>query len=108
MCVELQSTLDVDDALIARVQKRRHWYLIPDNSYPSLEAYIDATYATLAAYVRVYQAEVAAAEAAHRKPRRAELKAERASAPSPTPERAQPARASKQTRSALSRLGRCF
>ena len=83
---------------MARVHKMRRWYLHPSAIYPSLEAYIDATYATLAAYVRVYQAEVAAAEAAHRKPRRAELKAERASAPSPTPERAQPARASKRAR----------
>ena len=44
--------------------------------------------------VRAYQAEVAAAEAAHRKRRRAELKAERAT--EPVPERAQPARASKR------------
>jgi hypothetical protein len=47
--------------------------------------------------VRTYQAEVAAAKAAHRKRRRAELKAERAAEPSP-PERAQPTRASKRAR----------
>jgi hypothetical protein len=65
----------VDDALMARVLKRRGWYLIPDDSYPSLQAYIDVSYEPLAAEVRVYQAEVAAAEAAHHKRRRAALKA---------------------------------
>ncbi len=98
MCVEVQGILDnVDDALMTRVLKRRGWYLVPNAStYPTLEAYIDASYAALAADVCAYQAEVAAAEAAHRKRRRAELKAERANAP--VPERAQPARASKRAR----------
>jgi hypothetical protein len=57
----------------------------------------DASYAALAADVRAYKAEVAAAEAAHRKRRRAELKAERAAEP-PAPARAQPPRASKRAR----------
>ncbi len=52
--------------------------------------------AALAADVRAYQAEVTAAEAAHHKRRREELKAERTVAP--TPARVQPARASKRTR----------
>jgi hypothetical protein len=98
MCVEVQGILDsVDDALMTRVLRRRCWHLVPDASYPTLEAYIDASYAALAADVRAYQAEVAAAEAAHRKRRRAELKAERAAEPQ-APERAQPTRASKRAR----------
>jgi hypothetical protein len=98
MCVEVQGILnDVDDALMTRVLRRRSWYLVPDASYPSLQAYIDASYATLAADVRAYKAEVAATEAAHRKRRRAEVKAERAAEP-PAPERAQPTRASKRSR----------
>jgi hypothetical protein len=48
--------------------------------------------------VRAYQAEVAAAEAAHSKRRRAELKAERAAEPPSAPERAQPTRLSKRAR----------
>jgi hypothetical protein len=54
MCVlEVLCILDgVDDALMARVLKRRGWYLVPDDSYPSLQAYIDASYAALAADVR--------------------------------------------------------
>jgi hypothetical protein len=66
--------LRVDDALMARV------------IYPSLEAYIDASRAALIADVHAYQAEVTAAEAAHRKRRRdrkrqrKELKADRAEA----------------------------
>jgi hypothetical protein len=47
--------------------------------------------------VPAYKAEVAAAEATHRKRRRAELKAERAAEP-PAPKRAQPTRASKRAR----------
>jgi hypothetical protein len=98
MCVEVQGILDdVNDALMTRVLRRRGWYLVPDASYPSLQAYIDASYAALAADVRAYKAEVAATEAAHRKRRRAELKAERAAEP-PAPERAQPTRASKRAR----------
>jgi hypothetical protein len=98
MCVEVQGILDdVDDALMTRVLRRLGWYLVPDASYPSLQAYIDASYAALAADVRAYQAEAAAAEAAHRKRRRAELKAERAAEP-PAPERAQPTHASKRSR----------
>jgi hypothetical protein len=54
----LQRTLDVDDALMKRVLRRRGWYLVPDASYPSLQAYIDATHAALVADVRKYQAEV--------------------------------------------------
>jgi hypothetical protein len=83
---------------MVRVYARHYWYLLPDNSYASLEAYIDAMRAALAADVRTYQAEVAAAEAAHRKRRREALKAERAAAAAPAPERAPPARASKRTR----------
>jgi hypothetical protein len=83
MCVEVERELDVPDWLMARVHKRRFWYLHPSAIYPSLEAYIDATRAALVADVRVYQAEVAAAEAAHCKRCREELKAERAAAPAP-------------------------
>ena len=101
MCVEVEGILDgVDDALMTRVLRRRGWYLVPDASYPSLQAYIDASYAALAADVRAYQAEVAAAQAAERKRRRAELKAERAAEPpsSSAPERAQSTRAGKRAR----------
>ena len=99
MCVEVEGILDgVDDALMTRVLRRRGWYLVPNvSTYPTLQAYIDASYAALAADVRAYQAEVAAAEAAHRKRRRAELTAERAAEP-PAPARAQPTRASKRAR----------
>jgi hypothetical protein len=90
--------IGVSDWMMARVHARRNWYLLPDNSYESLEAYIDATRAALVADVRAYQAEVAAFESAHRKRRREALKAECAAAASPVPERAQPARASKRTR----------
>jgi hypothetical protein len=76
----------VPDWLMVRVHSRRSWYLHPSAIYPSLEAYIDATRAALDADVRAYQAEVGAAEAAHRKRRREALKAERAVAP-PVPER---------------------
>ena len=93
----LQRTLGVDDAVMKRVLRRYNWYLDPDTSYPTLQAYIDATHAALTADVSAYQAEVAAAEAAHRKRRRAELKAERAAEP-PAPERAQPTYASKRAR----------
>jgi hypothetical protein len=96
MCVELERELGVPDWLMARVHKRRLWYLHPSAIYPSLEAYVAATRAALFADVRAFQAEVAAAEAAHRKRRREALKAERAPEP-PAPARAQPARASKRT-----------
>jgi hypothetical protein len=97
MCVKLEHELGVPDSLMARVHARRNWYLLPNNSYERLEAYIDATRgAALVADVRVYQAEVAAAKAAHRKRRSEELKAERAAEP-PVLARAQPARASKRT-----------
>ena len=97
MCANLEDTFDMDDTLMSRIHKRRGWYLVPDASiYTTLEAYIDASYAAMRADVRAYQAEVAAAEAAHRKRRRAELKAERAT--EPVPERAQPVRASKRAR----------
>jgi hypothetical protein len=95
-CVELERELGVPDWLMARVHKMRRWYLHPSAIYPSLEAYIDVTHASLVADVRAYQAEVAAAKAAH-KPRREELKAESPVEP-PAPARAQPARASKRTR----------
>ena len=99
MCVEVEGILDdVDDALMTRVLRRRGWYLVPNvSTYPSLQVYIDASYAALAADVRAYKAEVAAAEAAHRKRRRTELQAERAAEP-PAPERAQPTRASMRAR----------
>ena len=99
MCVEVEGILDdVDDALMTRVLRRRGWYLVPNvSTYPNLQAYIDASYAALVADVCAYKAEVAAAGAAHRKRRRAELKAERAAEP-PAPERAQPTRASKRAR----------
>ena len=100
MCVEVEGILDgVDHALMTRVPWRRGWYLFPDvSTYPSLQVYIDASYAALAADVRAYQAEVAAAQAAERKRRRAELKAERAAEPSSAPERAQSTRAAKRAR----------
>jgi hypothetical protein len=89
---------DVDDALMTRVLRRRGWYLVPDvSTYPTLQAYIDASYAAFAADVRAYKAEDAAAEAAQRKRRRAELKAERAAEP-PATECAQPTHASKRAR----------
>ena len=94
----IQRTLGVDDAVMKRVLRRNNWYLDPDTCYPTLQAYIDATGASLVADVRAYQAEVAAAEAAHRKRRREALKADRAAAAPPVPERAQPARASKRAR----------
>ena len=94
MCVEIESALDVPDWLMARVDARRRWYLTPDDSFASLDAYIDATYAAFNADVRACQAEVADEEAACRKRSRAELKAERAAN---TP-RAQPARSSMRAR----------
>jgi hypothetical protein len=98
MYTALQSTLDVDDALMKSVLRRYRWYLVPDASYPSLQAYIDATNAALVTDVRTYQAEVATAEAAHCKRRRAALKTKRAADAPPAPERAQPTRASKRAR----------
>jgi hypothetical protein len=69
-----------------RVHARRFWYLHPSAIHPTLEAYIDATRAALAADVRVYLAEVAAGEAARRRRGRAarapaELRAERDAGP---------------------------
>ena len=96
VCIEVGRARGVPDWLMARVHGRSNWYLLPDNSYESLEANIDATRAALVADVRAYQAEVAAAEAVHRKCRREALKAERAAAEPPAPERAQPPRASKR------------
>jgi hypothetical protein len=100
MCVEVEGILDgVDDVLMTRVLRRRGWYLVLNvSTYPTLQAYIDASYAALAADVRAYQAEVAAAKAAKRKRRRAELKAERAAEPPSAPERAQSTRAAKRAR----------
>jgi hypothetical protein len=66
-----------------RVQARCNWYLLPNNSYASLETYIHVTRAALTADMSVYQAEVAADEAAHSKRLLAELKAERAAKPMP-------------------------
>ena len=100
MCVEVEGILDgVDDALMTRVLRRRGRYLIPNlSTYPTLQAYISASYAALAADVRAYQAEVAAAQAAERKRRRAELKAERAAEPPSAPERVKPPREAKRAR----------
>ncbi len=95
LCAEVERELGVPDWLVARVHKRRPCYLHPSILYPTLEAYIDAARDVLVADVRVYQPEVAAAEAAHRKRRREALKAERSAAP-PAPARAQPPRASKR------------
>jgi hypothetical protein len=98
MCMEIERELQVPEGVMWCVHARRNWYLLPDNSYESLEANIDATRAALVADVHAYQAEVAAFEAAHSKRRSEALKAERAAAAPPVPERAQPARASKRTR----------
>jgi hypothetical protein len=78
----------------------RDVYLTPDDSYASLEAYIDATHTVLAADLSIYLAEVAAEEAEGRKRRRAELKAESAAAAAaePTPARAYAPRACKRAR----------
>ena len=99
VCIEVGRARGVPDWLMARVHGRRNWYLIPSvSTYPTIGDYIDATRAALDADVPAYQAEVAAAEDAHRERRREALKAERAAAAPPVPERAQPARASKRTR----------
>ena len=84
MCRALCEELDVPDWLMARVYARRRWYLIPDVAYWSVEEYIGASRAGLAADVRAYQLEVA---------RVAERKARRTAA---TPARVQPARAGKK------------
>ena len=63
---------------------RRRWYLIPYVAYWSVEEYIDASRAGLAADVRAYQLEVARVD---------ERKARRAAT---TPARVQPARAGKK------------
>ena len=84
---------------LAHVHRSRDWYLTPNvSAHPTVAAYIDATRAALDADVRAYQAEVAASEVAHRQRRREALKAERAAAAPPAPERAQPPRASKRAR----------
>jgi hypothetical protein len=80
LCVEVERELGVPDWLVKRVHKRRLCYIHPSIMYPTLEAYIDAMRDVLVADVRVYQAEVAAFEAADRKRRREALKAERAAA----------------------------
>ena len=97
MCVEIEREFRVPEGVMRRVHARRNWYILPDNSYESLEAYIDATRAALVADLHAYQAEVAAFEAAHRKRRREALRAERAAEP-PAPARAQPPRAFKCAR----------
>ena len=84
---------------LAHVHRSRDWYLTPNvSAHPTLAAYIDATRAALDADVPAYQAKDAAFEAAHRQRRREALKAERAAAAPPTPERAQPPRAAKRAR----------
>jgi hypothetical protein len=100
LCVEVERYLGVPDWLMVRVHKRHFWYLHPSIMYPSLEAYIDATNAALVVDVCMYQAEVAAAEAAYSKRRREALKAERAAAP-PAPVRAQPPHASERARGSV-------
>jgi hypothetical protein len=89
MCAELEEHPSFPDGVMRRVHERRNWYLAPDDSYASLETYIDATCAALTADVRGYLAEEAAEEAARRKRRRAELKAERAAEPTPARAHAQ-------------------
>jgi hypothetical protein len=96
MCVELEQEFRVPDGVMLRVHARHFWYLHPSTIYPSLEAYINATRAALTADVRVYLAEIAAEEAARRKRRRTELKAQRAA--EPTPARAHAPRVCKRTR----------
>jgi hypothetical protein len=99
VCIEVGRERCVPDWLIARVHGRRNWYLIPNvSTYPTIADYIYATRAALDTDVRAYQAEDAAFEAAHRKRRREALKAERAAAVPPAPERAQPPRESKRAR----------
>jgi hypothetical protein len=89
----------VPDWLLVRVHSRSNWYLVPNvSTYPTIADYIDATRAALDADVLAYQAEVATAENAQSKRRREALKAERAAAAPPAPERAQPTRASKRAR----------
>jgi hypothetical protein len=98
MCIEIEREFRVPEGVMRRVHARRNWYLLPDNSYECLEAYIDATRAALVADLHAYQAEVAASEAAHSKRHREALKVERASAEPPAPARAQPPRAFKCAR----------
>ena len=43
MCIEVERELRVPEGVMRRVHARLNWYLLPDNSYKSLEAYIDAT-----------------------------------------------------------------
>jgi hypothetical protein len=52
-CVELEQHLRLPDGVMRRVHERRNWYLTPDDSHASLEAYIDATHAALTADVRL-------------------------------------------------------
>jgi hypothetical protein len=78
---EIGRELGVDDAFMARVHRRHPYYPIHASIlFPTLAAYIDATRDIYIANVRACQAEDAAFEAAHRKPRREALKAERAAA----------------------------
>ena len=83
MLVEIESAYDVPPWLMARVDARRRWYLAPDDSFDSVDAYIDATYAAFKADVPVCRAEAAAEEAARRKRRRLELAAETAASAPP-------------------------
>ena len=83
MLVEIESAYDVPAWLMARVDGRRRWYLTPDDSFDSVDAYIDATYAAFKADVPVCRAEAAAEEAARRKRRRLELAAEAAASAPP-------------------------
>ena len=81
MLVEIESAYDVPAWLMARVDARRRWYLAPDDSFDSVDAYTDATYAAFKADVHVCRVEADAEEAARRKRRRLELAAEAAANP---------------------------
>jgi hypothetical protein len=52
ICIEVERKLGVPDWLMARIHARRNWYLLLDNSYESLEAYIDATSGFLPTTIR--------------------------------------------------------
>ena len=81
MLVEIESAYDVPAWLMARVDARRRWYIAPDDSFDSVDAYIAATYAAFQADVPVCRAEADAEEATRRKRRRLELAAEAAANP---------------------------
>ena len=83
MLVEIESAYDIPAWLMARVDARRRWYIAPDDSFDSVDAYIDATYAAFKADVPVCRAEAAVEEAASRKRRRLELAAEAAASAPP-------------------------